>query len=122
MRYREVLSLLVLASLMGAIPCTILAQAGTGTINGSLLNSDSTPNVNAKVSSLYYAGGTAVETVVYSDAAGNFSFSGMPVGTRVSVVAYDASKHVVGMGSAVIGSSGATVTVSIQTVPVVIQG
>jgi hypothetical protein len=104
-----------------ALTGVLWSQTGTGTINGSLANADGTPNVNAKVSALYY-GVRPVETVVYSDAGGSFSFPGIPVGKTVSVVVYDNAQHVVGKGSATIQSPGDTVTVSIQAVPVEKQG
>ncbi len=107
---------------MGALPSVIMAQVATGSIKGALLNSGGAPAVNTKVSSQYYVSGKAVQATAYTDSTGGFSFSAIPIGVRVSVVVYDSQMHVVGKGSAVVASSGSTVTVTIQAVPAATQG
>lgn len=116
----KLLNVIVCAALLAAVTVTAFGDNGTGTVKGSLV-SNGQPNVNAKISVVYYAP-APVETIIYSDANGNFSAGGIPVGMTVSVVVYDSSQHAIGRGSATINSAGQVVTVTIDPVPVVIQG
>jgi hypothetical protein len=114
------LMLVLITSRLESMPIARSAQATTGTVAGSLMNDDGTPNANAKISVLYYSGGP-IESVSRSDSNGNFSFSGIPIDTSASVVVYDSDDHVVAKGSAIIQSGGDTVTVELQSVPVTHQ-
>ena len=98
---------------------TVQAQTGTGTVVGFVTGDDG-PYAHAEVSILCY-GDPHYEGVVFTNEAGHFSLSGVPVGRAVSVVVYNKQGQVIGTGSGTIRFTGETTLIEIERVPIVRQ-
>lgn len=103
---------LLIAIAMVMLFSTVWPQAtDTGTVNGNVtLNGDPLPNASVVLSSSGNSGYTAKAT---TDANGNFTVAGAPVGT-VEAKAYDAQGAFLVSGAAILSKAGDVISLPLN--------